>query len=134
MMVSEIQIVPVKPKGGLVAFASCVIDDSLFVGNIAIYTSLSNTEGYRLVFPTKALANGKEIQCVHPINREAGQKISRAIINKYEDLSMLMEGHLHSTSFAYKDKELTPDILNNEIQHFVGLKKQLRELKKKKTA
>lgn len=86
MKISEIQIVPVKPRNGLVAFASCVIDDSLFVGNIAIYTSLSNSEGYRLVFPSKALANGKEIQCVHPINRETGRTISKAIINKYEDL------------------------------------------------
>lgn len=86
MKISEIQIAPVKPRNGLVAFASCVIDDSLFVGNIAIYTSLSNSEGYRLVFPSKALASGVEVQCVHPINRETGRTISRAIINRYENL------------------------------------------------
>jgi hypothetical protein len=54
------------------------------------------------------------------------------IINKYEDLSLLMEGHLHSTRFAYK--ELSPDILHSEIKHFTDLKKQLRELKKQKAA
>lgn len=60
------------------------------------------------------------------------ESIVQQVINKYEDLSMLMEGHLHSTRFAYKD--LTPDILSGEIQHFTELKKQLRELKKKKKA
>lgn len=43
-----------------------------------------------------------------------------------------MEGHLHSTEFGYK--EITPEILNSEIQHFAGLKKQLKELKKQKAA
>lgn len=38
--ISEIQIVPVKPNNGLVAFASCVVNNSLYIGNIAIYTSL----------------------------------------------------------------------------------------------
>jgi len=60
------------------------------------------------------------------------ESIVQAIINKYEDLSLLMEGHLHSTRFAYK--ELTPDILYSEIQYFTDLKKQLKELKKQKAA
>jgi hypothetical protein len=58
------------------------------------------------------------------------ESIIKQVISKYEDLSMLMEGHLHSTRFAYK--ELTPDVLNAEIQHFATLKERLRELKKKK--
>jgi len=58
------------------------------------------------------------------------ESIVQEVINKYEDLSLLMEGHLHSTRFAYK--ELTPDILYSEIQYFTELKKQLKELKKKK--
>lgn len=57
------------------------------------------------------------------------ESIVQEVINKYEDLSLLMEGHLHSTRFAYK--ELTPDILYSEIQHFTELKKRLKELKKK---
>ena len=30
MKVSEVNVVPIRPKDGLVAFASCVIDDSLY--------------------------------------------------------------------------------------------------------
>ena len=53
-------------------------------------------------------------------------------MEKYEDLSQLMEGHLHSTRFAYR--ELTPDILYAEIQFFAGLRGKLKGLKKKRTA
>ncbi|MFH1943247.1 MAG: AAA family ATPase [bacterium] len=60
------------------------------------------------------------------------ESIVQQVIKKYEDLSMLMEGHLHSMRFGYK--ELTPDILSGEIRHFTELKMQLRELKKKKKA
>ena len=86
LVISEIQIIPVKPKDGLVAFASCVINNSLYIGNIAIYTSPSNPEGYRLVYPLKVLPNGKEINCVHPINKESGEVVSKAIIGEYKKL------------------------------------------------
>lgn len=86
IFVSEIQIVPVKPKEGLVAFASCVINESLYIGNIAVYTSTTRQEGYRLVYPTKILPNGKEINCVHPINKKAGDLISQAILRQFKTL------------------------------------------------
>lgn len=85
--VSEIQIVPVKPNNGLVAFASFVVNNSLYLGNIAIYTSPSSTNGFRLVYPAKSLPNGKEINCVHPINRGTGAAITAALIDKYENLT-----------------------------------------------
>lgn len=86
LKISEIQIIPVKPKNGLVGFAPCVINDSLYIGNIALYTSLSRSEDYRLVYPSKLLPNGKEVNCVHPINKEAGTLISKAIIEKFMEV------------------------------------------------
>ena len=83
LLISEIQIIPVKPRDGLIAFASCVINNSLYIGNIAIYTSPSNPEGYRLAYLTKTLPNGKEINCVHPINKETSDIISETIIKKF---------------------------------------------------
>ena len=87
LLISEIQLIPIKPKDGLVAFASCVVNNSLYIGNIAIYTSPTNEEGYRLVYPLKILPNGKEINCVHPITKEAGEAIARAIINRFKSLT-----------------------------------------------
>ncbi len=84
--ITEIQILPIKPKDGLVAFASCVINNSLYIGNIALYTSASNPDDFRLVYPSKILPYGKEINCVHPINKNAGDLISNAIIEKFKKI------------------------------------------------
>lgn len=86
LVVKEIQIIPVMPKDGLIAFASCVVNNQFYIGNVAIYTSPSSPDGYRLVYPIKVLPNGKEINCVHPINRETGEQVKKAIIQKYEEL------------------------------------------------
>jgi len=90
--ISEIQVIPVKPNEGLVAFASCVINNSLYVGNIAIYTSPSNQSGFRLVYPVKLLPNGKEINCIHPINKETGEIFSKAIIRKFKEIAYKATG------------------------------------------
>lgn len=84
--ITEIQILLIKPREGLVAFASCVINKSLYIGNIALYTSTSRPEGFRLVYPSKILPNSKEINCVHPINKNAGNLISKAIIEKFIEI------------------------------------------------
>lgn len=87
LQISEVQIIPIKPKEGLVAFASCVINNALYIGNLAIYTSLSTQSGFRLVYPMKVLPNGKEINCVHPINKETGDSLSEAIIKKFKEVT-----------------------------------------------
>jgi DNA-binding cell septation regulator SpoVG len=84
--ISEIQIIPVKPKNGLVAFTSCVINNGIYLGNIAIYTAPSSPYGYRLVYPLKVLPNGKTLNCAYPINRITGDLIQKSVIEKYEEL------------------------------------------------
>ncbi len=90
--ISEIQVIPVKPKEGLVAFASCIVNKALYIGNIAIYTSPSTQEGFRLVYPVTTLPNGKEINCVHPINKEAGEAILKEIIRKFREVILKATG------------------------------------------
>jgi len=86
IVISEIQIIPVRPHEGLVAFASFVLNKQFYIGNVAIYCRL-NSEGYRLVYPSKMLPiNGKEIQCFHPICKEAAEDIEKAVINKLNEL------------------------------------------------
>jgi len=86
ILISEIQVVPINPQNGLVGFSSCVINNQFYVGNIAIYTSPSSKNGFRLVFPNKKLASGQVVDCFHPINKEAEGLVSSAIINKYVEL------------------------------------------------
>lgn len=86
IVVSEIQIIPVKPNNGLIAFASCVINNQFYLGNIAIYTSPSSDSGFRLVYPAKILPTGKQIHCAHPINKSVGVKIHDAIVGRYKEI------------------------------------------------
>lgn len=92
LVVSEIQIIPVKPKDGLIAFASFVVNNQFYIGNVAIYTSPSSQDGYRLVYPIKVLPNGKEIHAVHPINRDTGEQVKKAIITKYQEIMGQFKG------------------------------------------
>ena len=86
IVVSEIEIVPTKPKNGLVAFASCVVNNQLYIGNIAIYTRPDGND-FRLAYPTKTLPNGKQISCVHHINRQTGEILRKRIVDRFVELS-----------------------------------------------
>lgn len=74
--VSEIQIVPVKPVNGLIAFVSCVFDDSFYFSSIALYSRPQG--GFRLVFPQL-----KGINTFYPISKEIGDLLEQEIGGKY---------------------------------------------------
>jgi DNA-binding cell septation regulator SpoVG len=84
MRITEVNITPVKPQNGLVAFASIVVDDCLYLGSIGIYSRLDGS-GYRITYPTKKLAD-KDLHIFHPITKEAGQLIEQAILAKADEL------------------------------------------------
>ena len=86
LTISEIQIVPVKPNNGLVAFATAIINNQFYIAHIAIYSAPTVPLGYRLVYPDKTLSNGKRVDCFHPVTQESGKEVSRAIISKDVEL------------------------------------------------
>lgn len=88
--ITEIQIVPIKPKAGLVAFASLVFEDNLYLGSIGIYTRPEG--GYRLTYPTRKSENGS-FNIFHPINREIAEAIEKAVISKFEEVTNLYDRH-----------------------------------------
>lgn len=83
MKISEINIVPVKPNNGLIAFASCVLDNSYFIGSIAVYTKLDG--GYRLLFPAKTLGDS-QLHYHHPITKEMGEELKEAILERVQKI------------------------------------------------
>lgn len=83
MRISEIQIIPVKPKDGLVAFTSFVINEAIYCSSVAIMTRPNG--GYRLLYPTKKIS-GRDISIYYPINKRVGVAIQEAVITKYEDV------------------------------------------------
>ncbi len=84
LKISEVNIIPVKPKDGLIAFASFVIDGKYYVGSVAIFTRLGSS-GYRLAYPTKKIGD-KNINIFHPITPEAGKVIEDVITEKVNEL------------------------------------------------
>ena len=68
MDITQIKIKRVIPKDGLIGFASIVIDNKLFLGNIGIFSRL-NKDTYRLIFPEKKI-NNKSISLFYPITKE----------------------------------------------------------------
>ena len=84
MKITEIQITPIKPKDGLVAFASVVVEDSLFMGFIGVYTRLDGL-GYRLTYPTKRMGDNS-VNIYHPISKEASKAIEQAVFQKLKEL------------------------------------------------
>lgn len=90
MKISEIQIIPIKPINGLVGFASFVLDESLYLGSIGIFTRPQG--GYRLTYPTKKVGN-RDINIFHPINKEFSEAVEKAVIKKFEDVMNKNDRH-----------------------------------------
>ncbi len=90
MNISEIQIIPIKPQDGLVAFASFVLDNSLYLGSIGIVTRPQG--GYRLVYPTKKV-DLRNINLFHPINKSFAERIEKEVINKFENVMKNYDRH-----------------------------------------
>jgi len=86
--ITEIQIVPIQPQNGLIAFASFVINEALYIGNVAIYTSPTRPSGFRLVYPSKKLTNGTNIKSVRPITPHANDTIEKLVIGEYKSIML----------------------------------------------
>ena len=82
--ITEIQITPIKPKNGLVAFASFVLFESVYCSSIGIITRPQG--GYRLLFPTKKVGD-RNISIFNPINCDFGDHVTKEVIKTYEEVT-----------------------------------------------
>lgn len=81
--VTEVQIIPVKPKDGLVGFVSFIFDQKFYFGSIGIYTKPKG--GYRLTYPTRKVQD-QSLPVFHPINKEIASEIEQAVVEKFEQV------------------------------------------------
>ena len=96
IIISEIEIIPIKPHNGLLAFTSFILNHAFYIGDVAIYSRISKP-GYRLVYPVKVLANGAKVNCFHPINNAASQIIEDAVVKKYSELILKSDNNERTT-------------------------------------
>lgn len=81
--ITEVQILPIKPTEGLVAFASLILDNDLYLGSIGVVTRPEG--GYRLLYPTKKIED-RNINLFHPINRDSAKEIEDQVIRRFEEV------------------------------------------------
>jgi DNA-binding cell septation regulator SpoVG len=84
MQVTEVDIAFVKPKDGLIAFASVILDDQLYLSGIAVHSKLVGS-GYRLTYPTRKVGEA-QFSLFHPIRKPVGLAIERAILEKLKNV------------------------------------------------
>jgi len=82
--ISEVEISVIKPKGGLIGFASFVLNGSLYLSSVGIHSKLDGT-GYRLTYPTQKAGKGQPAM-FHPINRVTAKAIEQAVFAKLKDV------------------------------------------------
>ena len=78
--VSEVEFIPIKPRKGLIGFASCVVDGKFYIGGLGVHTAL-NGEKLRLTWPCRKIGT-VNIPLCHPINREAGRTVEKAVTDR----------------------------------------------------
>lgn len=86
-LITEVQIRFIKPKDGLIGFASLVLNNELYLGSIGIHEKLDGS-GYRLTYPSK-LVNGLSLPTFHPIRKEIGVAVEQAIFKKLKNVMSL---------------------------------------------
>ena len=81
--ISEVEIIPVKPKDGIFAFVSCIVDKKFYFSSIAIKSERDGK--FKLSFPAKKL-NDRNIHYYYPLNREVYAQMLAAFLPAIETL------------------------------------------------
>jgi stage V sporulation protein G len=96
--ITEIQIIPIKPRNGLIAFASVLLNESLFLSSNGIHSKLDGS-GYRLTYPTK-LVGDNSVNIYHPINKQLSKMIEEAVITKFKNVMKKVNDRYHSFNIS----------------------------------
>jgi len=82
--VTKIKIKRLIPIKGHIGFVSCVIDNWLYLGNIAIFSRL-NSDSIRLVFPEKKIGE-KKISIFYPLTHEAYYELEKVVFENLKNI------------------------------------------------
>ena len=88
--VTKIEIIPIKPQKGLLAFANFVIDDNFYMTSVAIHSKFDGS-GYRITYPKK-----KDYNLFYPINKETSKIVENAIINEFKNVMNIQNDRYNS--------------------------------------
>lgn len=83
MQIKKVEIVPIRPHEGLVAFADIVLEEGLYLGSIGVHRKLEG--GFRITFPTRKVG-GINVSIYHPLQLHISKEFEYAICSKAEKL------------------------------------------------
>lgn len=95
-IVSEVNVIPIKPTDGLIGFASFVLYESVYCGSVGVHTRPNG--GYRLTYP-KRQNRGRDIDIYYPITKELGLAIEEAVVKKIEEVMSYKNDRYGSAGF-----------------------------------
>ena len=79
LRISEVRLrLPPDSSGPIVAYASCLIQGCLVLNDIRIERGRQG--GLVVVYPSKPSSTGKRHSTFHPVTREAGEALRRALL------------------------------------------------------
>lgn len=84
MKIKDIQIIPIRPRDGLVGFANVTLEDGLHLGSIGIHKRLDGS-GYRITYPTKKVGS-VDTHIYHPTTTQTSRLIEQAVTQRAEEL------------------------------------------------
>lgn len=96
-MITEVNIILIKPKNGLLGFASVVLDEKIYLGSIGIHSKLDGS-GLRLTYPTKKIGDS-DLNIFHPINRALSKEIEEAIFNQFKKVMTKVNDRYNNPSY-----------------------------------
>jgi DNA-binding cell septation regulator SpoVG len=81
----EVNITPINPKGSLLAFGSCVLNN-LCLTSIAIHQR-KDGKGIRIVYPARKVGD-KNFNYFYPIKAELNNALTEAFDKKIKELKL----------------------------------------------
>lgn len=84
MRISQVEIIPIRPKGGLIGFATIEIDEQLLLHSIGIHRKRDGS-GYRLTYPTRGDCLASKA-VFHPTNPNLSKEIEQCIFKKATEI------------------------------------------------
>lgn len=84
MNITKVELLPISPKNGLVAFACVEIESQFYVTSIGVHKKRDGS-GYRVTYPTKKIGEQHLVIC-HPTKPEFSKEIETAIFEKAQEL------------------------------------------------
>ncbi len=80
MSITKVELLPIRPQNGLMAFACVEINNQFYVSSIGVHKRRDG-KGYRITYPTRKVGE-QNLTIFHPTEPSLSREIEQAIFSK----------------------------------------------------